>query len=394
MTKPKMLWISDAGVDTGFGRVTHNILGWLGAQWDRACIGVNYKGDPHPYPYPIYPAIIGGDMWGFGRLEEVVKKERPDIVLIQSDAWIVETFVKDAAPDVENCPPIVGFMPVDGRGVKRSTAEGLSGLALGIFYTRFGEEQAIEAGFTARSTNIGLGVRRELYKPMDRSAARRRVFPNLPADAFVFGNVNRNQPRKRLDLTVACFAEWLKRSGADNAYLYLHCLREDCGWDIEEVGHYYGIDDQLILTNAKTHEDLLPESLMPLVYSACDVLLSSTLGEGWGLPTLEAMACGTPQIVPDYAALAEWARGAVRYVPVEHEIANFGFRAFGIGAAPVKGAFVDAMDELYRDANARADLAAAGLKKAAEDRFSWAHVAKRFHEELTAVLNERTKAAA
>lgn len=392
--KPNLLWVSDACVSTGFARVTHNVLGWLGTRWNRSVLGVNASGDPHSYPYPIYPARVGGDFWGFGRFAELIKRERADVVVIQTDAWLVESFV-EIAEQIDNCPPIIGFMPVDGRGMKRSTAEKISKLALAIFYTKFGEEQARGAGFTGESTAIGLGVRPELYSPCspeERAAARAKLLPGVPSDAFVIGNVNRNQPRKRLDLSIGIFSDFLRRGG--DGVLYLHCLQEDIGWDLQEVAHYYGVADRLFMPKAKTHEDLWPESVMRSVYSIFDVQITTTVGEGWGLPTLEGMACGVPQIVPDWAALGEWARGAVRYVPVHPGECNFGYKSFGIGAAPDREAFVEALLDAWRRPEARQALAAAGMELAAEPRFRWGEIAKQFDACLNRVIGEANEIAA
>src|SRR5688572_12640923 len=346
-SKPKLLWISDIGVETGFARVSANILGWLGSRWERVVLGVNFRGEPHPYPYRIYPAQNGGDMWGFGRFAEIIKSEKPDVILIQTDAWIVASFL-EIAEQIENCPPICAYMPVDASGMKRATAKALSKLALAAFYSEFAVKQAKDSGFEGNAVAIGLGVRREIYKPMPKDEARRKIKGlDLPDGAFLVINVNRNQPRKRQDLTIKYFAEWLKRGG--DGYLYLHCLREDIGWDLQAIADYYGITDRFYMPTGETYADLVPEAGMPYVYSAADVQVSTCMGEGFGLPTLEAMACGVPQIVPDFAALGEWPKGAVVNVPVEHGLANFGFQAFGIGATPLEEPFIAALDRMYRD---------------------------------------------
>ena len=390
-SKPKLLWVSDACVPTGFARVTHNVLGWLGSRWERVVLGVNATGDPHHYPYPVFPARVGGDMWGFGRFAELVKRERPDIVCIQSDVWIVETFLEIAA-QIENCPPICAFMPVDASGMKRSVAANLSKLSLAAFYSSFALEQAYAAGFDGNGCAIGLGVATELYRPVPKAEARRKLLPEIPPGAFVVGNVNRNQPRKHLDLTIAYFAEWLRRGG--DGYLYLHCVRDDIGWDLQSIADYYDLGDRFWMPKARSIDEMLPESAMPTVYSALDLQVSTCMGEGFGLTHLEAMACGTPQLLPDFAALGEWPRGAVELVPVNHGEANVGQRAFGIGATPDREAFIAALDRLSRDRDELAALSAKAIERAQEPRFQWAEVAKCFDQEFSAVLNGRARAAA
>lgn len=391
-SKPKLLWISDAVEQTGFSRVTHNVLGWLGSRWDRVVLGVNYKGNPHAYPYRIYPAIAGGDMWGFQRFAELIKSEQPDIILIQSDAWIVKGFL-EIAETITDCPPVCAFMPVDASGMKRSVAQALGQLSFAAFYTEFAVEQARQSGFSGNAFAVPLGVRRELYQPMPQAEARKKLKGlDIPEGAFLVSNVNRNQPRKRQDLTIQYFAEWVKRGG--DGYLYLHCLREDIGWDLQEVAAYYGLGHRFFMPDADTYADMIPEAGMPAVYSAADVNVSTCMGEGFGLPHLESMACGVPQIIPDFAALGEWPKGAVINVPVEHGAANFGFQAFGIGATPKMEPFIAALDRMATDHEHRAEMGRKALERASEPQFQWGEIAKRFDIEMSAVLSGRTRAAA
>ena len=65
--KPRLLWIGDALVPTGFATVTHAVLNHLRHDWDVVVSGVNYDGSEHKLPYPVMPAWQGGDMWGMNR---------------------------------------------------------------------------------------------------------------------------------------------------------------------------------------------------------------------------------------------------------------------------------------------------------------------------------------
>ena len=54
--KPRLLWIGDALVPTGFATVTHAVLNYLRHDWDVVVSGVNYDGSAHKLPYPVMPA--------------------------------------------------------------------------------------------------------------------------------------------------------------------------------------------------------------------------------------------------------------------------------------------------------------------------------------------------
>ena len=87
----KILWYGDACSNTGFARVTHSILEHLKKDHEIVVYGINYSGDPHDYPFKIYPASATnpGDKFGIGRIQQIVERERPDFFICLNDIWIV-----------------------------------------------------------------------------------------------------------------------------------------------------------------------------------------------------------------------------------------------------------------------------------------------------------------
>ena len=76
----KILWYGDAVSNTGFARVTHSILNHLKEHHEIVVYGINYTGDPHQYPFKIYPAAghNAQDRFGIGRIQQIVEVENPD----------------------------------------------------------------------------------------------------------------------------------------------------------------------------------------------------------------------------------------------------------------------------------------------------------------------------
>jgi glycosyltransferase involved in cell wall biosynthesis len=91
----------------------------------------------------------------------------------------------------------------------------------------------------------------------------------------------------------------------------------------------------------------LPEGDLPALYSGALLFVYPSLFEGFGLPPLEAMACGTPVIVGNHSALGEVCGDAVAYVDVTSE-ERLGSRIL----------------EIARDQDARAALSSAGIHRA------------------------------
>lgn len=399
--KPRVLVVADHCVDTGFARVAQNICPRILDYWDVCVVGINYNGIPHSFPYKVWPAKLYGDIWGLGTLNYLIHELRPDAILAIQDPWIVARY----ATEIDRLGiPMVAYMPVDAKNQHPSVCQRLNSLDLAVFYTKFGEVEIRIPGFTGRGCVIPHGVNRDIYRPVPKAECRSRLRMFEDNDdsrqreigdrAFVVGNVNRNQPRKRLDLTVQYFAEWLRRVQGDrrqrieDAYLYLHCSQRDSnGWDLTQLAHYYGIANRLILPDPAvvTPAKGLLEEDMPYVYGCFDVQVSTTAGEGWGLSQIEGMACGIPQIVPQYAALGEWAAGAAYMVPcaderVTHAVINT------VGAVPEKESFIRALDLFYRDPEMRSKYAGLALAKASKPEFSWDKIAIQFHECLKDVV--------
>lgn len=209
--------------------------------------------------------------------------------------------------------------------------------------------------------------------------------PEVPEGAFILGNVNRNQYRKRIDLSIIYFAEWVKNYGIYDAYLYLHVLPgSSVKIDCQQLAKYYGVHKRLILAEPKNIYDGAPEEYVRATYRAFDVQISTTLGEGWGLTTMEGMACGIPQIAGDYSALAEWGRDAIYLIPCNSEGVMPDVNGM-IGSAPSKEAAVEAIDALYKSPD-RLGYGQRGLERVRQPEFNWNNIADRFAASIEAAM--------
>jgi glycosyltransferase involved in cell wall biosynthesis len=133
------------------------------------------------------------------------------------------------------------------------------------------------------------------------------------------------------------------------------------------------------MTNPKMRPGAgINETDMPDLYSLMDCLMSTAMGEGWGLTTMEAMACGVASIVGRYSALGEWPRGAVHYVDItSFEVTDK--RINTIGGVPDRAQFVAAIDRMYRDVEYRQGLAKAGVALVRDAKYSWKTIGDQFH---------------
>ena len=374
-----LLWVGDACVSTGFARATHYTLDVLRETWDVAVLGVNYHGDPHAYPYPVFPCTPGGDYLGIGRIPEMIDKFRPSVVIVQNDPWNIPQYLR-AAGNI----PMAATIAVDGKNCR---GRGLNGLALALFWTQFGEQEARRGGYSGASAVVPLGVDLAIYQQRDKAEARRRI--GLPAqlmDAFIVGNVNRNQPRKRLDLSVMYFAEWIKTHDISDAYLFLHVAPTgETGYDVKQLAEYCGVANRLILAEPDIGVGA-DESTLVDTYNAFDAQLSTTQGEGFGLTTFEGMACGVPQIVPDWSALSELCTGHAVMVPCT-TVACTPNTINCIGGVVDRVETIKALHDVYTQPELRDRLRTAGLACVRNPRYRWRDVGERFAEALDQALS-------
>lgn len=382
--KSRLLWIGDAVAPTGFATVTHAVCGELRRDWEVFVSGINYEGGGHPHPYTILPACQGGDMWGIDRFAALCAEFNPDAVLINNDWWNVAAFLQQAPAGI----PIAAYMPVDGRNLDHRIVPQLNRLAAAAWYTDFGWREAVKSGFRGERWVVPHGIDCRRFRPVDQALARETLGLAVPERAFIVGNVNRNQPRKRLDLTIQFFAEWIRSRNIRDAWLLLHCARQDAGWDLESLARFHRIADRILFTGGDGLRDAPASSLLPLVYGSLNVQATTTAGEGWGLTTMEGMACGIPQLVPDWAALGEWAQPALR-VPCPVQVAHPQINT--IGALPDKEAFIARLDELYRNSSLRSQLAADGMRFTRQAGFQWSSVAAVLDDMLRSAIRSKAK---
>lgn len=308
----KILYCGDAFVQTGFGRVAEYLLPALAEKHDVHVLAVNYHGDhdPEAIKYKTYPAMThGADPFGSHRIAELVQTLQPDFVWVTNDLWVAINLWEAVKPLKERMGfKFFVYTPIDSYGIFPELNGPVSewdGLAT---YTEFGKQELVKMGYEKPIHVIPHGTDFTKFFPIDPLECRKEL--GVPEDTFIVFNGNRNQPRKRIDLTIKGFIEFAKDK--PDARLWLNMGAKDMGWEIiplfKRVARDAGYDGtgKLILTSPhfSTHNCLSVEQLNK-VYNAVDIGLNTCIGEGWGLVNTEHAATGTMQLVPNHTSLQE-----------------------------------------------------------------------------------------
>ena len=192
---------------------------------------------------------------------------------------------------------------------------------------------------------------RSIFRPLPLAQtveARRRLGVE---DEFIL-TVGTLEPRKNLPALVRAFAEVTRRRARGLCPQLVIAGRE--GWLADELYASIkeaGMGERVLLTGYVSDDDLCA------LYSSCRLCVYPSLYEGFGLPPLEAMACGAPVITSNTGAIMETVGDAARLVP----------------PTDVRR-LADAIMELLEDEAERRRLSNAGLERAAA--FTWEESAR------------------
>ncbi len=191
------------------------------------------------------------------------------------------------------------------------------------------------------------------YRPRPVPDDLRRRY-GLAPDCRYLLYVGSEDPRKNLETLLIAVAA-LFREHAD-----VRLLKVGAAHHLDEHRRLCRLAARLGIADRVVWLDHVPEADLPLLYNAAEVFVMPSLFEGFGLPLLEAMACGTPVVYAAASALPEVAGEA------------------GLGVDPRDpAAFAAALGKLLDTPDLRARLRAAGLAQA--ERFSWSRAAEETH---------------
>jgi glycosyltransferase involved in cell wall biosynthesis len=382
--KKKMLYVGDFPVQTGFGVVSNNLIATFRNEYDLHIMGVNYYGDYDPLceGLRVYPASLGGgDVWGKERLETMVRSIQPDVVFILNDCWIANDYMT-VLSEIKDIPfKTVLYTPIDAENVKADFAAGLVKFDAVVSYTEFGKQQLDKADVKDVHV-VPHGIDRNTFYPINLPKGALRAQMKLKEDDYIVLCLQRNQPRKRLDLTFFYFAEWVKRYDLpENVKIYYHGALQDFGIDIIQWCQYLGIENRLVISspNITPSRGLTPAQLN-MVYNNADVFFTTTAAEGWCLPVAEAMAVGVPAILPNHSALGEWPRPNAFYMDCYPfpQLTDRGLNT--IHHVTEMESAINALHKMYTDSALRAELGQRALAHMRQSKFSWSVIGKQFVE--------------
>lgn len=330
MTKKRLLYVGDGGGTTGFSQVAYGLLKGLheSGEFEIVHLAINYLDlGPNDWPWARVPAGFyhknGGrfeadDPFGTHRLQTWVLQWQPDVVIVNNDFPIANIYMQEPdgspTPLAKSSALKVLYAPLDSQPCPPVFAEFASKWDITIAYTFWQRElmKEVDPAFTDMPVMYH-GVDLDTYAPMDKREAKERledIFANhnngkAPklVDKYIVYSVGTNQFRKDHPALFRAYADFRKR--VKNAFLIPHTAVNPSGinggWNLRNLAAISDVKDAVLMDNASQFS----QAEMAVFMNAADVLAYPTRGEGFGIPSLEAMATKTPVVATKFGPQRE-----------------------------------------------------------------------------------------
>lgn len=310
---------------TGYSKVVFNLLKQLATMSPRVKV-FHFGFQRHPSQPGFRKAPAGINQYdaaanedpkeegfGFNKIKEYIEMVGPDVVMIYNDPLVIYKFIEAMGHDRSSSPyKLWTYVDQVYNGIAQPLMNAIKEHSDRVYVftdiwrnaliKQYGEFQDVRV--------LEHGVDSTTFSSLPAEARRTlRTNLNIPADATVFLNANRNSQRKRLDLSIQGFARLLAKNPSMPYYMIVvtnvnpqagsyYDLVRIFAREIELLGLPQEIAARLLLIDSSGKNVITDEGINQ-IYNLADIGINTSDGEGFGLCQLEHMLTGAPQIVTD-----------------------------------------------------------------------------------------------
>jgi len=233
---------------------------------------------------------------------------KADIVLTMFD-----TFIADL--DKFRKLPWVAWQVIDSSPIVPNVRPACEAAKVNLAMSLFGQTEMSRLDYDSVYMPLAYDSS-EYYMMNDRQECRDKISSYMSVDLdgrffLVMNSANMSCPsRKNFAAAFKAFRMFLDRHD-DKALLYVHTEKTGQmakGEDLREAVKLYGLEEgkNIIFADQYPYNmGQIDTKIMRTIYNAADVFLHTARGEGFGIPIVEAQACGCPVIVPRCTSMVE-----------------------------------------------------------------------------------------
>jgi len=310
----RILWASNAPwATTGYGEQTQQVVTRVKAEgYDLAC-AANYGLEGTRFDWegiPVFPRGLDGysnDVIPAYAMDWGKPSGRQPLLVTLFDCWVFRGAGWDLMERIASWVPVDHF-PVPPEVAKWLARDNVTPIAMSKFGRDAIERLDIESRYVPHAIDTNIFKPTEMLQGTDGAVPARR-WMGVPDDAYVVGMVSANKgtnDRKAFAESFLAMGLFMERH--DDVWLYLHT---------EPTPAMQGLDLRALLTACNVPQDRvkfvdsysyrmgIPKEALAAIYTGMDVLLQTSRGEGFGIPAVEAQACGAPVVLANATAQAE-----------------------------------------------------------------------------------------
>jgi len=261
-----------------------------------------------------YPA--GMDPYGNDIIEAHTKDFKANLVVSLIDVWVM----KDTANKVK--PALwLPWCPIDHDPVPEMVINSLQGAHTVLSYSKWGRDMLNRIGIS--NVYIPHGVETGIYR-VNPDAATVAKFKTevmrVPEGGHltIMVAANKGYPdRKAFQVQLRAWANFAKDKPHARLYVHTEPTPMYGGLDLFKLIADLGIADRVLFPERYQYFRGMPAEFLALVYNSADAFLGNSMSEGFGIPIIEAQACGVPVIVTDFSAMPELVRWGYKIAPLD-----------------------------------------------------------------------------
>jgi glycosyltransferase involved in cell wall biosynthesis len=303
------------------------------------------KVDPWGEDWIIYPVDGYGD---HDIIRSLLRTERPDILWFMTDprfwGWLWQ--IED---EVRPLVPMVYYHVWDNYPYPNYNAKFYDSTDVVVAISKLTHDVVQNVSPDVESHYLPHSVDTEVFKKLPESQVAdfmQKGFASYDNKFTIFWN-NRNARRKQSGSVIWWFNDFLNKVGRDNARLVMHTDPKDVnGQDL------VAILEELDLVNGQVFisKEKVPPKILAFMYNMADCTINISDAEGFGLATLESLACETPIITTMTGGLQEQVTDGENW--------------FGIGIEPASKSIIgsQSVPYIYEDRISGEDVVDALLK--------------------------------